>query len=192
MSQTVSQLGLAPSSASKSSQTTPSIASSKSQATVERKAPSLSKQHHVQAKPVTHNVANWFDQVVLGLASSVDVHADLVKGLHSKSARAFLNSFVEIPKPLLLTTLGISQRTLDRAIEQESMLNLEATDRATQLAETRAKAAIIFGDSKAAERWLLQPLPWLAGNRPIELLQTSTGTEMVKEYLERIDRGVYA
>ena len=192
MSQAVSPFGLTPSRASKSPQTTHRTASSTSQATVKRKAPSFSKQHHVQANPVAHNVASWFDQVVLGLASSVDVHANLVKGLPSKSARAFLNSFVEIPKPLLLTTLGISQRTLDRAIEQESMLSLEATDRATQLAETRAKAATIFGDLKAAERWLLQPLPWFAGNRPIELLQTSTGTEMVKEYLERIDRGVYA
>ena len=112
----------------------------------------------MQKKPRAHKLVGWFDQVVQGLASSADVHADLIKGLHSKSARAFLSSFVEIPKPLLLTTLGISQRTLDRAIEKEGALGLEATDRATRLAETRAKATAIFGDSKAAERWLLQPL----------------------------------
>lgn len=141
--------------------------------------------HHVVSAP-------WFDKVEQGLASSVDVHAELMKGLSGNRARVFLRSFGAVPKAAVLAAIGISQRTLDRAIEQKEPLGRDASDRATRLAEARAKAKVVFGDSTAAERWLLEPSSGLGGDRPIELLQTSTGTEMVKTYLQRVDRGVYA
>lgn len=144
-----------------------------------------------QTKHIVHDV-EWFDRIEQGQTLGVDVFSELVLGLDSGRARTFLSSFNEIPKSKLLATVGISQRTLDRAIEKRSSLGVDVTDRLTRLAETRAKASKIFADSNVAERWLLRPLSWLGGNSPIELLKTSTGTEMVKEYLERIDRGVYA
>jgi putative toxin-antitoxin system antitoxin component (TIGR02293 family) len=136
--------------------------------------------------------APWFDRVEQGLASSVDVHSELMKGLSGNRARVFLGSFGTVPKAAVFAAIGISQRTLDRAIEQKKLLGRDATDRATRLAEARAKAKVVFGDFTAAEKWLLEPSSSLGGERPIDLLQTSTGTEMVKTYLMRIDRGVYA
>jgi putative toxin-antitoxin system antitoxin component (TIGR02293 family) len=136
--------------------------------------------------------APWFDKVERGLATSVDVHAELMKGLNGVRARAFVRSFDTAATAAVLAAIGISQRTLDRAIEQKVPLTRDATDRATRLAEARAKARVVFGNAAAAERWLLEPSPLLGGDKPIELLQTSTGTEIVKTYLERVDRGVYA
>ena len=35
----------------------------------------------MRKKPRAHKLVGWFDQVVQGLANSVDVHADLTKGV---------------------------------------------------------------------------------------------------------------
>ncbi len=173
----------------------------KSTARVKQKVARLPAQSQVKPlvsgakrKQTYHSVvsAPWFDEVEKGLASSVDVHAELMKGLSGNRARVFLSSFGAVPKTAVLAAIGISQRTLDRAIQQKVPLGRDATDRATRLAEARAKAKVVFGDSTAAERWLLEPSSGLGGDKPIELLQTSTGTEMVKTYLQRVDRGVYA
>ena len=42
----------------------------------------------------------------------------------------------------------------------------------------------------AAERWLVTPAIGLDRRKPLNLLQTSEGTELVKSFLTRIDYGV--
>lgn len=58
-------------------------------------------------------------------------------------------------------------------------------------AETLVKAAELFGGLEAAQRWMSSPVMGLDGARPVELLRTSQGTQLVTEFLERIERGVY-
>jgi putative toxin-antitoxin system antitoxin component (TIGR02293 family) len=59
------------------------------------------------------------------------------------------------------------------------------------LAETVAKASEVFGGREAAERWMVKPAMGLDGMRPIDLLRTSQGAELVNEFLERLEYGVY-
>ena len=59
------------------------------------------------------------------------------------------------------------------------------------LAETLAKATEIFGSKEEAERWMSKPAMGLDGKRPIELLQTVQGAELVNDFLGRLEYGVY-
>lgn len=59
------------------------------------------------------------------------------------------------------------------------------------LAETLAKAAELFGGLEAAQRWMSSPVMGLDGARPVELLRTSQGAQLVTEFLDRLEHGVY-
>jgi putative toxin-antitoxin system antitoxin component (TIGR02293 family) len=89
--------------------------------------------------------------------------------------------------------LGISQRTLQRrkAEALPKTLTSEQSGRAWKLAEIVTKATQVFGSQEEAEQWLERPAIGLNQNRPIELLSTTAGTELVEQHLERIEFGVY-
>ena len=54
------------------------------------------------------------------------------------------------------------------------------------------QAVEVLGSREAAERWLSTPAMGLDQRQPIELLQSSEGTDLVKTLLTRMDFGVYA
>jgi len=58
-------------------------------------------------------------------------------------------------------------------------------------AETLAKAAEVFGGREDAERWMSGEAMGLDGARPIELMRTVQGAELVNEFLLRLEHGVY-
>jgi putative toxin-antitoxin system antitoxin component (TIGR02293 family) len=68
------------------------------------------------------------------------------------------------------------------AIENETVL-----DRA----EILAKASAILGSQQGAERWLQTPATGLNRQRPIDLLATRAGAEIVENFLSQLEYGVY-
>ncbi len=54
-----------------------------------------------------------------------------------------------------------------------------------------AKAKQVFGNSDDAEQWLLYPAMGLSGYRPIDLLTTNEGTQLVEDFLGRMEYCVY-
>ena len=50
---------------------------------------------------------------------------------------------------------------------------------------------LAFGSREAAERWLERPAIGLDRKRPIDLLITNAGAEMVEKFLGRLEYGVY-
>ena len=59
-------------------------------------------------------------------------------------------------------------------------------------AEIMAKATDVFGSPAEAEQWLERPTIGLDQRRPVDLLSTLAGVKLLKEYLERLDYGVYS
>ncbi|MFD2232909.1 antitoxin Xre/MbcA/ParS toxin-binding domain-containing protein [Phaeospirillum tilakii] len=49
----------------------------------------------------------------------------------------------------------------------------------------------LLGGREEAERWLEQPALGLDRRRPIELLATPAGTQLVEDYLTRLEYGVH-
>lgn len=54
-----------------------------------------------------------------------------------------------------------------------------------------ADAVEVFGSEGAARAWMGKPAIGLDGQRPVDLLQTAEGTEVVKAFLVRLRFGVY-
>lgn len=76
------------------------------------------------------------------------------------------------------------QRERERLTEQQSDLVMRA-------ALVYAMAHRVFGDPERANRWMKSPHRVLEGKRPIDLLRSRVGAEVVEEALGRIEYGVY-
>lgn len=88
---------------------------------------------------------------------------------------------------------GMSERTYQRhKADRTKVLSTEQSSRTWNFARLLAKASAVLGSQADAENWMLQPAFGLEGRRPIDLLATAAGSDLVREYLERLDYGVYA
>ena len=58
-------------------------------------------------------------------------------------------------------------------------------------AEILAKPSATLGSQEDAERWLRTPAIGLNRQRPIDLLATRAGAEIVENFLSQLEYGVY-
>lgn len=87
--------------------------------------------------------------------------------------------------------IGMSIRTLQRRKEEPKALSEEQGARTWKFAEILAQATRVFGTQEEAERWLQSSVLSLGRRRPIDLLATPTGIEMVETLLVQLEYGVY-
>jgi putative toxin-antitoxin system antitoxin component (TIGR02293 family) len=77
----------------------------------------------------------------------------------------------------VLRAIGIGERALRRAQEESKRLDANVSDRVLRLAAVTLKAIDVLGSQETAERWLSIPAMGLDSRKPIDLLQTTGGTE---------------
>lgn len=125
--------------------------------------------------------------------SSLEAHDLLAKGLPGEAVNHLVDSFVRLQiSPPLEKAVGMSLRTLQRRKgAARKALTQNQGARAWKFAEILAMATDVFGSQEEAERWLEQAALGLDGRRPIDLLATPAGTELVEDLLRRMDYGVY-
>jgi len=129
-----------------------------------------------------------------GIASRLDAHKVIEDGFPSVALeRLVANVSLIRDDEALQKALGISKRTLyrRRGETQAKHLSREQSGRTWRFAEILAKAIQVLGTQEEAERWMEEPAIGLDQMRPIDLLSTTAGTELVDTYLEQIDHGVY-
>ena len=87
---------------------------------------------------------------------------------------------------------GISIRTYQRRKKTTSgSLTSEQSSRIWRFAEIFANAVEVLGTKEEAEAWFVKPAIGLDGNRPIDLIATAAGAELITEHLTRMEYGVY-
>lgn len=133
--------------------------------------------------------ASRFSSVIVHL-SAVQRHHLVKGGVPSKVVRDALDTYHCINHDLLLGSIGLSSKTLDR--RQKDRLNEHHSDAALALMEVTALAESALGTRDLAEEWLNSPAIGLDGKKPLEMLTTAPGIAAVKELLGRIEYGVYA
>lgn len=123
----------------------------------------------------------------------VQLHELLEKGLPSRALTTMSGNFVIINSMEWLSkAVSISPRTFARyKLAPSKLLDRDQSDRTWRSAVILAKAIEVFGSRKEAEEWLNKPAAALDRQRPIDLLSTTTGVELVSDLLGRIDHGVY-
>ena len=130
-----------------------------------------------------------FEAAVTGLSA----HDLVTRGVTVADARHLVKAFSIIGEAQLYGVLGITPRTMQRrAASAHKTLDSNASDRALRLLSVTRQAIDVLGSQEAAERWLSTPATGLDQRKPIDLLQSSEGTELVKTLLTRMDFGVYA
>ncbi|MGO6678599.1 antitoxin Xre/MbcA/ParS toxin-binding domain-containing protein [Rhizobium leguminosarum] len=128
------------------------------------------------------------------LTNALDAHELLLHGLPATALDHLVGTLVVLGKnESLEKAVGMSLRTWQRRKETPSKpLSQEQSGRAWKFAEILAKATDIFGSQAEAEQWLERPAVGLEQRRPIDLLGTPAGVELVEDHLDRLEYGVYA
>lgn len=126
------------------------------------------------------------------VASRSEVHEAIVGGVAWGSLLHLREQVKTLEEADIARVLGISPRTLRRQYSApQKPMPADLASRAWLFAETLARAGETFGSRERAEEWLAAPAMGLDGHRPIELLQTVQGAELVHDFLGRLEHGVY-
>lgn len=122
--------------------------------------------------------------------SALALHQTVLDGIATKDLVKMLDRFDAIPRRDLLAAIGVSERTLQR--RSSGRMGREVATVALDLAAITEQAESVLGSMKEAQRWLTTGAVALDGERPIDLLCTRQGADLVRDALVRMEHGVYA
>ncbi|WP_245257385.1 type II RES/Xre toxin-antitoxin system antitoxin [Methylocapsa acidiphila] len=127
------------------------------------------------------------------LKNPLDAHEMLLQGLPGKALSHLIHNLVVLGRTgAFEKAVGMSLRTFQRRKDAPGKpLSQEQSGRTWKFAEILAKATAVLGSQEEAEQWLERPAMGLNQRRPIDLLATPAGVEMVEDFLERLEYGVY-
>jgi putative toxin-antitoxin system antitoxin component (TIGR02293 family) len=127
------------------------------------------------------------------LRSPLDAHELLLRGLPGAALTHLVEHLALLRDPAVLEmTCGISLRTFQRRkIHPARRLSLEQSGRTWKFAEILARATAVLGSRAEAESWLERPATGLDRRRPVDLMATAAGIDILETYLERLEYGVY-
>ena len=128
------------------------------------------------------------------VSGQLDAHEMIVRGLPARALSHLIGELIVMePTTSLENAIGISLRTFQRRRAMPSKpLSTEQSSRSWKFAEILSKATTIFGSQEEAEQWLERPAIGLNQRRPIDLLASSAGLELVEDHLGRLEYGVYS
>src|SRR5262249_53511797 len=122
------------------------------------------------------------------LRNALDVHEALVHGLPGTALAHLLARLETLESAALEKAVGMSVRTFQRRkVAPGKPLSQEQSGRVWKFAEILAKATSVLGSQLQAEQWLERPAIGLDRRRPLDLLATPAGTQLVEDYLTRIE-----
>jgi putative toxin-antitoxin system antitoxin component (TIGR02293 family) len=87
--------------------------------------------------------------------------------------------------------LQINYRTLQRYLQKNDLMNPDVSERALLVAQIAEMGKEVFGDENLFKIWLEAPSTALGGIAPESLLGSSTGMQLIRAELGRIEHGVY-
>jgi putative toxin-antitoxin system antitoxin component (TIGR02293 family) len=132
---------------------------------------------------------------VIGAADPADpfsAHQIIAGGLPNRAVNHLNSSLMVMGREAFERAIGVSARTLQRWEKQPSeKLSQEQGGRVWKFAELLTRATAVLGSQADAEKWFERPAVGLNQRRPIELLSTPAGVELVEEYLDRLAYGIY-
>lgn len=121
---------------------------------------------------------------------AIDQHGLAQGGVPTEVLDKVVASFVRLGEAEVLRAVGVSSRTVQR--RKAGVLSTEHSGAMLDLIAVTQKAIEVMGNREAAEDWLHHPALALDGRRPIELVSTRPGADLVKDHLTRMEYGVYA
>ncbi len=126
------------------------------------------------------------------ITDSLDAHKLIEAGLPGQALSHLEGQLSVLDVAAFEKAIGMSLRTLQRRrADPGQPLSVEQSGRVWKFAEILAKATEVMGSQRDAEEWLKEPAIGLNGYKPVDLLTTSAGAELVERFLGQIEYGVY-
>ena len=119
--------------------------------------------------------------------SDLDLVAIARKGIPRKSI-GNLALKMKLSVLQLSESLHVSKRTLQR-YKDNDLLSASLSDKVIQITKIYNRALEVFEDEDYASLWLKEQNMALGNNSPIDLLDTTSGMEMVLDVLGRLEYG---
>jgi putative toxin-antitoxin system antitoxin component (TIGR02293 family) len=131
---------------------------------------------------------------VLGLKEKIQTPLDLVelgrKGV-SKGAVSRLAKHLSIGLQEMAPLLSVNLRTIQR-YNAEKVFNRSISERVLRIAMVVSKGEEIFGSGERFNIWLKESNRALADKKPIDLLVSDFGIDLVLDELGRIEHGIFS
>jgi len=154
----------------------------------------------VQEPEVFYSIQNKYDRIISVLGGSTQVSQvvnsdiDLIeitrKGL-PKSVVSTLSTVLGVSMEKMSSLLHISHRTIQRKGSNE-LLNVYSSEQILEIADVISRGIEVLGTLDSFTSWLHSEIRALNYAKPLDFLDTSFGTKLVKDILGRIEHGVYS
>jgi putative toxin-antitoxin system antitoxin component (TIGR02293 family) len=131
----------------------------------------------------------------LHIGNPIELHERIAKGFPRWTMVHLVENLTILTLAESFKALNVSQRTWHRIKAQKHQsapLDTDQSARVWNLAEVLSRAQEVLGGREDAEQWMATPAIGLNARRPIDLLATPQGAEMVKTLLDQMAHGVYA
>jgi putative toxin-antitoxin system antitoxin component (TIGR02293 family) len=127
------------------------------------------------------------------LRKTVRTELDLADAIHDGLPIETVDRILDsgLLEPAELFSLVIPRRTLSHR-RRTGRLTPEQSDRLARVVRILTRAEEVFADPEKASRWMRKPNRALEGRRPLDLLESDTGSRAVEKILLRIEHGVYS
>jgi len=153
----------------------------------------------VQEPEIFYGLQNKYDRIVSVLGGSIQVgHAvnsdiDLIhitrRGL-PKSVVITVSLVLGISMEKMSSLLHVSHRTIQRKSNDE-LLNVYSTEQILEIADVISRGIEVLGTIENFSRWLHEEIRSLNNKKPLDFLDTTFGTRLIKDILGKIAHGVY-
>ncbi|GAD89654.1 MULTISPECIES: antitoxin Xre/MbcA/ParS toxin-binding domain-containing protein [Vibrio] len=141
-------------------------------------------------KPKRANKTNFWvnlgiEDVTIGLADAVHqgfkpkVYYSIIE--RTKLSQNELHHVTHIP-------IG----SIKRRLKNEERFNTQESDAIYRLAMLVKLATELFNDEKRALEWMRESVYGLGGKRPLDMVSTTIDFEVVKDFIGRVEHGVFS
>ena len=154
----------------------------------------------VQEPQAFYSIENKYDRIVSVLGGSVQLgrvvnsDVDLIEitreGL-PKSVVVTISSILGVSMEKMSHLIHVSHRTIQRKDNHE-LLNVYSTEQILEIAEVISRGIEVIGTLESFVKWLHTEVRVFDFKKPLDFLDTSFGTKLIKDVLGRIEQGVYS
>lgn len=124
------------------------------------------------------------------IRSEMDYYRISRKGI-KKRALLNLAANLDISIRAIAAILNVTERTLQRKGDSD-LLDGTTTEQVLQIAEVFSRGNEVFGSGADFREWVESGNKALGGKKPMELLSSRFGAQMVLDLLGRIEQGVFS
>ena len=153
----------------------------------------------VQEPEVFYSIQNKYDRIVSVLGGSLQVghtvnsDIDLIHITRTglpKSVVVSVSHLLGISMEKMSALIHVSHRTIQRK-ESHELLNVYSTEQVLEIADVISRGIEVLGTIEAFTLWLHKDIRSLNYKKPLDFLDTSFGTKLVKDILGRMAHGIY-